>query len=579
MPKILNPPNSFAVAGRQRVSRGEVRVRVSYVVMDRASRSIVRSGPSARLAKLRHMRHSRHTGGGSTGRGSGAPAAAATLGATHEREGHTGSPQAVHQGREEPRQRESDRRTAHDDGGAPHDGGAASVDDDIARPWCPLRATSVLLLQLPTALHEVPGSQLHLQNPALRWRLSLWQSPQHRLCDDAIVPLTVVPGANPTRVLRFDVPGDVGVVTLRLEVVDGTSSVAYGSLYLHLRTLRAGGGGGAGDGDADAGAGSPTRAGTGASPAAPVPQVGDNTFHLTPLSTASIPAAMFNSHSDEPQLLAPFAATLVCTREPLRLPAVPTVPRLSLVPEDMLLPGRNDVYVSVSHVMDTMATPEPGSQFTLLLVLSHGNGDLAIGPQVLGSACVDQSGAWFGDWQRMVRLTIPTELCQAPSGTTDLHVLFYLLTTHAAPEAETEDGPVAVLPVVSAFAYLMLQRRPNLFVDSGQRYLRVYKGSPPFLPCVADGTPLFCASPCEDRVVPDTTSGSVPPHLQLLVPTAHAEVDEGDSDDDDGLVDTCVLVLVAVLVLCVERVGRSLRWAGTHGGTSPSHDCAGTRRR
>lgn len=300
-------------------------------------------------------------------------------------------------------------------------------DAEVRRPWATTAPDVVLLLQLPKALHETETCKLPLDEAGLQWRVSVWgggasassttpnnaqqqqqgqQPEQRRLTEDFLAPLLVTQGSNATRVARFVIKGDdvASTISLQVQIVDGANTIGYASAHLDASGRLAAEGddegasstyGADADDEAVLAFGSASMHGGddmgmdegaaggifGATLRGSTVAKSTTVVRLPHLHTVSIAIPVFSSETDALQLLAPFAATLALERRPLPLPRTTAVPAMRLTGLDVLPPGRSSLYVSLSHLLDAHV-PRPDSEFTLLVVLSRGNGDLAIGPQV-----------------------------------------------------------------------------------------------------------------------------------------------------------------------------------------------------
>jgi hypothetical protein len=432
--------------------------------------------------------------------------------------------------------------------------------DDL--PWQPRFPFTSLYVALPTAVHEAEHARLPLGDASLQWRLSLWAG-ESRLSDDATAAVLVPKSqsqrpkassvdssgsrhagdrsdAGPeARIIRLDVaePSDLGSATwLCVELVIDEQVLATSATQLCFAAAPA--------------ASIPVQGVDKAG--ASVSLVATPTVHVAAGASTPLHAMLFAPAGHAPVLLATFVVTLHATRRFHALtPHVRAVSPLAHTASDFLLPGRSDLYVSVeaAHAHPLHATaadaalaglsldmepgvsplsPSPGAvvwpTYTVVVVLSRGNGELVAGPRLVGTlrcdavtssapsatpprastlltglesrseraamtvAAASVAGcAWLGSFRRMVQVGLPEEGVASVTGKSHLHLLWYLLSPPTGGGAASGGGR----PVVVGFSYLGL--RPDaadLLIPDGRHVLKVTRVL--LLRCVAFPD-LYCS--------------------------------------------------------------------------------------
>eukprot|EP01138_Halocafeteria_seosinensis_P000855 gb/GECG01000878.1/.p1 GENE.gb/GECG01000878.1/~~gb/GECG01000878.1/.p1 ORF type:complete len:3089 (+),score=375.51 gb/GECG01000878.1/:1-9267(+) len=176
-------------------------------------------------------------------------------------------------------------------------------------------------------------------------------------------------------------------------------------------------------------------------------------------------------------------------------------------------------YVEKSHSLSRQVV----STFSLLGVVSRGDGSLTTSPFLLGTAVRDDGGHWRGDWLPSVPMELPEDAFTA-SGS-DYHMLLYVVVP--SPGAFEGKG----IPIIIAFSYFSLARGDGGAVPDCDVMLNIFPGSPPFLPQHEDpagGEPaaMFEPSVCTSQIGHDvmTDFGG----LSLPANTKHISLEELD---------------------------------------------------
>ena len=308
-----------------------------------------------------------------------------------------------------------------------------------------LQPRTSVYVALPVTLHEAESSHLPLTDPSMHWRLSFW-SGSHRVSDDATQPVasrvkpapprSVTPRSSPVvtavdaaastgsasddRVIRFDfLPQTIGSgsLSLRVELVHGDAAVAYCTTAVTVH-----------NGSGILPPSVPSSSSTGSSTqqqqqsagivvqgvdraGAPTSLQATPAVTLSPLVATPVNAVLFSCTTKAALLLATFTLTLCRTRMFQPNARWPAVAPVALSAADFLLPGRDEVYVTVEGVVEhPLHSPQPEHplsqaapadfvscgelprsvkaqwpSYTIVMVLSRGNGELVAGPLLLGA--------------------------------------------------------------------------------------------------------------------------------------------------------------------------------------------------
>jgi hypothetical protein len=437
-------------------------------------------------------------------------------------------------------------------------------------PWEPCAPRASLFLRIPTSVHEAEGTAVPLADPSLLWCLSLWSN-DHRICHDVHTHVSAPPGRESsesgsnlfdsnTRVLRLDIiPPQTGTATLKVDLVHADVVLATSATQLtfeldappHVSTIELSGVSHGG-----------TNVRLQATPA----------VSLAPYLPSIANILLFGVTNGHPVALAPFSVLYVRTRTFKPLPLCPSAPVCASSPLDYVHPGRSELNVTIRGLAGMIGDPLHllWPSLTVAIVVVRGNGEIVSGPVVLGACkwhsepatsslspplpstrgernsgpfglvssygnATEASGlpasdpvrhVWTTSWKRCVRIGVPDDASAAPAytGRSNVHAMLYFL----APPSAVSAGK----PSVVAFSYLLLHpESPQLLLQTGVHALKVYRGSPPFLPVDGAGDRLFSPTPCTESVGFDHVSSpastncsspfgvSVPPHLRLLTPS------------------------------------------------------------
>ena len=408
--------------------------------------------------------------------------------------------------------------------------------DSFAAPilaWEPAAPRASLYVRIPTSLHEAEGSPVSLKDPALMWCLSLW-SGEERLTYDVCTLVTppvqhdAVDGSeykdahSSGRVIRLDViPSALAAITLQIELLlnDRAVATSHTALSIALEPVPI----------------ETTVQVSGVSKSGAQQHLAVTpSLALTPTCPGVANVLLRALADGRSVVLAPFALLFHQTRVFHPIPSVPSAAAMPMMPLDYLHPGRSELYVTINALSGTKIeeaySPITWPPLTVVMLLSRGNGEIVVGPQILGackcnvqvvndglsplrtpSMAIDRTSSkafglvqsspdnpvsrmsstrstrggfsypssptgsatttttWTGSWKRKVRLGIPEDSSAAGmyTGRSNLHALFYFL---APPEPSSGSHK----PAVVAFSYLVLHPdSPQLLLENGVHSLRV----------------------------------------------------------------------------------------------------------